>query len=458
MDVDKLVSRHEVDGLDFAPSLLRLQESPPHPLPRKALLAVVGLLGFLLLWSAFGRVDVVSVAQGKLIPQSYLKIVQPTEQGVVRDILVKDNQLVRAGQTLIRMDAQLSEADTRALFAQLKQKSLALRRIDAELNGAPLAKQPDDPVGLYQEVDAQYQANRRAYQDALAEEKTALEKARQDLAAAREIEAKLKEVLPTYQAQEEAFDRLGKKGFAGNLMVLEKKRDRIEKEQDLKAQGHTIASLKSSIAQSERKLAQIESGYRQQLQKERVDTLAEFERLQQEWAKQQHRNTYLELKAPQDGIIKDLATHTPGTVVSPGTVLMTLVPANEALQAEVWLSNEDAGFVHEGQPVKIKLAAYPFQKYGMVDGTVTLVSPDATDRQNGDTASATPPGGQAQTGSLSYRTLITLTRQRLEADGEALKLTPGMAVNAEIKLADRTILEYLLSPVKKAFHEAGRER
>ena len=78
----------------------------------------------------------------------------------------------------------------------------------------------------------------------------------------------------------------------------------------------------------------------------------------------------LELKAPQDGIIKDLATHTEGAVLSPGTVLMTIVPADEPLRAEVWVGNRDRGFVHEGQKVKLKIRPYPFQKYGMVEGVV----------------------------------------------------------------------------------------
>src|SRR3546814_394985 len=129
-------------------------------------------------------------------------------------------------------------------------------------------------------------------------------------------------------------------------------------------------------------MSQSNSDYRQKLEAERVTIFAEYQQLEQEWAKQAHRNSLLELRAPQAGIIKDLATHTPGTVVSPGTVLMTLVPNNEALLAEVWVKNSDAGFVHEGHEVKVKLSAYPFQKYGMVDGKVLRVGADATDKGN----------------------------------------------------------------------------
>ena len=275
------------------------------------------------------------------------------------------------------------------------------------------------------------------------------------------MQHKLEQTLPSYQAQEAAYDKLVKDGFAGKLMGQEKQRDRIEAEQNLRAQEFNAKSLQAGIGQSQKRLNQIQSDYRQKLEAERVATYAEFQRLEQEWAKQSHKNSLLELKAPQAGIVKDLATHTPGTVVSPGTVLMTLVPNNEALQAEVWLKNEDAGFVKQHQQVKVKLSAYPFQKYGMVDGKVLQVSADATDKsasnsqnnQSNDTQNTNASNTQ-----LAYRTIIQLSQQSLEIEQDKLHLAPGMQVVAEIKLADQTVMEYLLSPVRKAFHEAGRER
>jgi HlyD family secretion protein len=237
---------------------------------------------------------------------------------------------------------------------------------------------------------------------------------------------------------------------------MDKKRERIEKEQDLKAQEHNVESLKAAITQSEQRIAQVTSNYRRELQNERVETEAAYQKLSQESAKQAHKQGLLELKAPQAGIVKDLATHTAGTVVSPGTILMTLVPANEPLQAEILIKNEDVGFVHEGQKVKVKLAAYPFQKYGMVEGTLTHVSADATEAN--PSKANTPNSIDKASPQATYKAIVTLAKQSLAADGETFKLTPGMQVVAEINQGDQTVLEYLLSPVQKAFHEAGRER
>lgn len=450
------------DRFDFSPGILGVQERPPSPLPRIVLRGVLILILLLLLWATFGRLDVVSVAEGKLVPISYIKIVQPSEAGIVRDIAIKEGQAVVKGQVLIRMDANLSEADSKAVQAALQHKTLELRRIEAELSNQPFKRKAIDSVELYNRIYAEYQANRTALADDLNAERAALQKAHSDLAATLEVQHKMEKTLPSYQAQEAAYDELVKDGYAGKLMGQEKQRDRIDTEQNLRAQEFNAKSLQAGIGQSQKRLNQVQSDYRQKLEAEHVTTYAEFQRLEQEWAKQAHKNGLLELKAPQAGIVKDLATHTPGTVVSPGMVIMTLVPSNEALQAEVWLKNEDTGFVYAGQQVKVKLSAYPFQKYGMVDGVVLQVGADATDKSAANGNQTNQGDGSQNTsgpaGQLAYRTIVQLKKQSLDTDQDNLHLAPGMQVVAEIKLADKTVLEYLLSPISRAFHEAGRER
>ena len=113
--------------------------------------------------------------------------------------------------------------------------------------------------------------------------------------------------------------------------------------------------------------------------------------------------------------------------------------------------------MRESQPVKVKLAAFTFQKYGMLEGSVAQIGADAAEQ--GSTASASAPAApKPPAEALAYRTLVDLKSQTLEADGVKYRLSPGMQVAAEIHLGTRTVLEYLLSPVQKAFHEAARER
>jgi HlyD family secretion protein len=182
-----------------------------------------------------------------------------------------------------------------------------------------------------------------------------------------------------------------------------------------------------------------------------------LEKLTQELAKLSHRHELLELRAPQAGIVKDLATHTAGTVAAPGTILMTLVPEGDKLVAEVWVSNQDVGFIRPGQEAKLKLVTFQFQKYGMLEGRVLHVNADATEAPSPNTRSDTLSRDRPM-GPLAFRALLDLDRQELPADGRLYALQPGMQVAGEIHLGTRTVMEYLLSPVQKAFHEAARER
>lgn len=451
-----------LDALDFAPGLLAIQESPPSRMPRTVLYIVLSLFAILFVWALFAKLDEIASAEGKLVPQSFLKIVQPADSGIVQDILVKEGQDVEAGQILMRMDAKLAEADAKATDDELIQKRLALRRIDAELANKPLQQQTGDKPEIFAQIQGQYTAHRKAYLDAVAQEQEVLNKARFELRSAQEVLSKLARTVPIYRQSADSYEKLVKDGFVGQLAAQEKQRDFIEKEQDLKAQESTVNSLMAAIGESEMKIAGITSNYRSQLQNERVDTQSQLQKLIQEQAKQTHKSEFFELKAPQAGTVKDLATHTKGTVVSPGTILMSLVPKNDPLQAEVMIKNEDVGFVSVGQKVKLKLSAYSFQKYGMLDGTVLNIGADSTD--TGDpghstNSAANLQGSPNEARPLTYKALVALNTQTLRSpSGEQLKLTPGMQVIAEINQGQRTVMEYLLSPVEKVAQEAARER
>jgi membrane fusion protein, hemolysin D len=456
MQLTQRLLKLKAEALDFAPAVVRIQEKPPSPLPRVMLHATLALFATLVVWAIFGRLDIIAVAQGKLVPQSYLQIVQPADAGIVKELLVKQGDAVKAGQVLVRMDTSISDAERTTLTDEMQLKSLQLRRIDAELAATPPQRSKEDPPELFAQVAAQYRQRRQAYLDALAEQQAALTKAREDLANAQAVKASLEQTLPVLIAQDEGWEQLAKEGFAGKLMAMDKKRARMEKEGELRAQTYTVASLQAAIAQAEQRSAQITSNYRSQLLNERVEAEGEYRKLTQDWAKQQHREGLLELRAPQDGLVKDLSTHTVGTVVQPGTVLMTVVPVDDAMVAEVWVSNLDAGSVGAGQPVKVKLTAYPFQRYGMIEGVVEQVSPDASElpaAQNENKRDAAQPGTP-----LGYRALVALKTPYLERDGVRHSLSSGMQVTAEINLGSRTVLEYLLSPVRKTLQEAGRER
>jgi HlyD family secretion protein len=448
-------ARLSADALDFVPGLLAIQESPPARLPRTVMHAVMTLFVILLAWSIFGKLDVVASAEGRLVPQTYVKIVQPADAGIVQQILVKEGEQVQAGQVLMRMDPQVALADEKTIRSELALKSLQLRRIDAEMSGTSLVRNSDDPASLFQQVQAQYQERRLAYQDSLGQAQAAHRKAERDADAGREALQKLRKVTPILEQQTQSLTDLEKDGYVPRSKLQDKQREYVTSAQDLKAQEASVESLNAAVAAAVRQEAQITSKYRSDLQNERVEAEGQYQKLQQELAKQEHKSGLLELRAPQAGIVKDVATHTIGTVVQPGTVLLSIVPEREPLVAEVMVRNDDVGFVYAQQKVKVKLAAYPFEQYGMLEGKVIHIGPDASEPQAAkDQGKDSAPAPQ----QLTYKAIVALDSQELKAQGEKFRLSPGMQVVAEINQGRRTVLEYLLSPVKKTLYDSGRER
>lgn len=241
------------------------------------------------------------------------------------------------------------------------------------------------------------------------------------------------------------------------MQAEERSREAVERAQDLEAQRATVAALEAMISQHDRKLAQVRSTQASELNQARLEPVAAINRLEQQMGKLQYQEGLLELRASQAGIVKELATTTVGAVVQPGTVLLSLVPQDEPLIAEVMIENKDIGFVEPSQPVRIKLAAYPFQKYGMLEGVVKNVSADSSSSQN-DVGASDIGSDTRQSSGLVFKALVTLKDQRLNAHELHLPLAAGMQISAEIMQGKRTVLEYLLSPVQRVASEAGMER
>jgi HlyD family secretion protein len=426
-------------------SLRDIEATPPARMLSATLWTLVGLVGALLAW-----------APARLVPATQVKLVQSAEPGIVRAILVRDGDAVAADQVLLRLDATVAGADAGALAAELQLKRLSVRAIDAELTGRPLRPTSADPPALFSQVQAQFAARRRALLDALAQEDAAARRARNDHLAATRQRDKLAATLPVIRQSAESYARLQREGFVGELLANDKRREALEREGDLQVQDANLQALAALIAHSEHRRTQLQSGYRAELLRERGEHAAALQRLEQEQAKSGLRAELMAIRAPHAGIVKDLAVHTLGAVVQAGSALLQVVPQGEQLRAEALLANEDIGFVAVGQRVKLKLAAYPFQKYGLLEGRVVQISADAIEqgeaaRQAGTHVMAAP----VQT----YKAVVELDEQVLRLpNGKVLDIAPGMAATVEIHQGRRTVMEYLLSPVQRVALEAGRER
>ena len=444
-----------------------IQNEAPSEFGRIVLWAVSALVFILLIWAAIGKLDIIATAEGKLVPQTLVKIVQPAEPGVVKELLVNEGDTVKRGQVLARLDTTLASADKAGISSDLATQQLQMRRLEAELADQPMLPKAGDDPQAYAHVQSQYIAHRKAFLDSLDQEKSMLTKAEHEQKGAAEMLAKLQQTLPTYQRTAAAYEKLEKEGFMGSLAAADKQREAIEKAKDLDAQQSAVQAFTATIAAQTKKISQLQSAYKSELQKELAEVRAKTAQLQPTLDKSIYKEGLMELRAPQDGVIKDLATTTVGAVVQPGSVVLTLVPQGEQLFADVSIKNDDVGFVQVGQSAQVKLAAYPFQKYGMLMGKVIHISADATQNNQGSGSASSASAGSsaadaaaaAAAAMATYKVRVKLDEQVLkDPQGKALVITPGMQVVAEINQGKRTVLEYLLSPVQKAVQESGRER
>lgn len=437
-------------SIRIASALFEIEASEPASSARIMLRCLSALFVVLLLWAVFARLDIVAVAQGRLVPQTYVKVVQPAEAGIIREILVEPGQSVAQGEVLARLDATVNVADSSAVTREIALQDLQLRRIEAELAHRPMRRQSDDDALLFAQVEAQRKSHQQATLDSVAQESADRERSRMELNAAQELLQKLDSTLPSYQRTALAYEKLGRENLVSAIQAEEKSREAVEKERDLEAQRATVSSLKSAISAHDKRIAQIESSFASDLNRERLEIVARLNSLKQQASKLTFQGGLLELRAPQAGVVKDLATTTVGAVVEPGTVLVSLVPKDEPLLAEVLIENKDVGFVATNQAVRLKLAAYQFQKYGFLEGKVKTIGADSN-------ASRERGADLTESGELAFKALIELDQQRLKLHPN-LALAAGMQVSAEIVQGHRTVLEYLLSPVQRVTAEAAMER
>jgi hemolysin D len=436
-------ARHELAGPQrladeaaFLPAALSLQETPTHPAPRRAATAICALFAIVLLWSLFGRIDIVAVAQGRIVVSERTKTIQPLEASVVSKVLVKDGDAVRAGQVLVELDGTTASADQASVAEQFKVSDADAQRASALLEAMATG---NAPKGFDAQLQAEWQdiSARNAKLDAEQRRRAA------EAATVQEAIAKLEATLPLAQQREADVKGLAEQGFMNQHAGQDRSRERIELERDLALQRARLAEAAAAIAESRQNKTAFHAETQRALRDRQAQASSKRDQLAQEKSKTEQRSRLTQLIAPVDGTVQQLAVHTAGGVVTPAQVLMIIVPKDAEVTAEVVLENKDVGFVSAGQSAEVKLETFPFTRYGTVRATVANLSADAVnDEKRGAIFPAT----------------LKLSQTHLNVDGKRITLAPGMNLSAEIKTGQRRVIDYLLSPVQRAADESMKER
>ena len=446
--------RHELAGpkrmadeVAFLPAALSLQDTPPHPAPRRVAWVLCALFLIALAWSVFGRIDIVAVAQGRIVVSERTKTIQPLEASVIKRVLVSDGQAVQAGQVLVELDATDARADQASVREQLASVSSEARRTTALLaalsaNRPPVLAAADEAEAGAQDA-AQLQAEWADITAKLAQLGAEQARRQAEILTVKESIAKLEATLPIARQREADVKGLADQGFMSGHAGQDRTRERIEQERDLATQRARLAEALASLNESENHRRAYLAETRRGLSERQAAALSKREQLGQERSKAEQRARLTQLTAPVAGTVQQVAVHTEGGVVTPAQVLMVIVPKDAEVTAEVVIDNKDIGFVSVGQVAAIKLETFPFTRYGTVDSRVSGVTADAVnDEKRGAIFPAT----------------LTLQSSSILVDGKRIRLSPGMNVTAEIKTGRRRVIEYLLNPVRAAVSESMGER
>lgn len=455
------------DEAAFLPAALSLQDTPVHPAPRRLAYALMALFAIAIVWSILGKVDIVAIAHGRVIVSERTKLIQPLERSVVQAIRVKDGTQVQVGQALVELDPTGPQADatnlqeqlhaaqaeawrSQWLLQQLQQPQLLLNTERKSIENKKInSKKLANTLNLTPapRLDAANQAQLHAeWADIVAKlGKLAAEAARRqaEITTVKETMAKLEATLPLARQREADILRLAGEGFIASHTSQDRTRERIEQERDLITQGAKLHEAQAALAESRHTRDAYLSDTRRTLHERLTQANLRREQVSQEHAKARQREQLTVLRAPVAGTVQQLAVHTTGGVVNEAQVLMVIVPEQAQLLAEVTLENKDIGFVQVGQAAQIKLETFPFTRYGTLNAQVNGVTADAvTDEKKGAIFPAT----------------LHIAATHIAIDGKRVALAPGMNLTAEIKTGQRRVIEYLLSPVQRAGHEALRER
>lgn len=466
---EKRVRRRDHE-LAFLPAALEIVETPPSPIGRAIGLTIISVFVLALAWACIGTVDIVATAPGKIIPSGRTKVIQPFEIGVVRAIHVHDGDAVKAGDVLIELDPTINAADRERLQSDLISAQLDVARLRAALADGP------DPLADFHApagaspalVATQRQflltqtAEHRARIAALDRQMAQKEAERATSAATI---AKSEALIPLLQQQVDVRKTLFEHETGSKLVYLQTLQQLVEQQQERSVQRSRYQEAEAAVAAIKQTRAQADAEYRRLLYDELGKVEPKAAGLAQDLIKAERRTKLQALTAPVDGVVQQLAVHTVGGVVTPAQPLLVVVPQDSHLEIEAMVSNRDVGFVEPGQEAEIKVETFNFTRYGLLHGKVLSVSPDAVgkddtqdpakDRSQPGTGAAKPPGDDQ---GPVYAARISLDRTQMQIEGKPVNLSPGMAVNAEIRTGERRIISYLLSPLRKYQADSLRER
>jgi HlyD family secretion protein len=426
-------------------------ERPPRYL-RSAHYFVMLLFVSLVVIAAIRRVDVVVVGSGRIESDSPPIVLQPLEHAIIRQMNVKSGDMVTKGELLATLDPTFTQADYKTLSAQQRSVLAQIRGLEAILNNKPLdlngVTSQDDQLqmSLYRQRQAQYQSRVGAFDEDILRLEASLRSAEDDHASL----AKQLEVARDIETMRATLMKLE---TGSKLQYLDAQSVRMRVERDYEDTSHRLIETQHDIAAKQAERQAFIDEWRRQFIENLVTARNEASHLGEDLAKATRMNDLVVITAPEDGMVLDVAQRSVGSVLQSGEALVTMMPTNANLIAAITIASGDVGYTKPGDEVVIKVDAFPYQRHGMLKGTLLSVSEEsfATGAQSQNSAFS------AAGRSAAHRGWVRLDSTYLRNMPEGAHLIPGMTLNAEIKIGTRSLISFFTSPITQSLGESVRE-
>jgi len=429
-----------------------IESAPDHikerDLASVLLWVIVAMTVSLLAWATFATVQEVVQGSGRVIPSSRLQVVSNLEGGVVAEILVKAGQRVEKGQTLLRLDDTATNADFARSDTSIDALLARAARLEAEAKGRvlvfPASLETSAPTlvanerALHNAQVSSFESERDIASSRLLQAERAVVQAEAETGARAEILAQAQREVTTLRP-------LVEKGVEPQMSLVRAQSAERQAQSGLEAAQAAARRANAAQAEARSSIRNVEQRFRATASDALATTRAEIAAQSQSMPALAQRVARTDVKAPVSGIVNRVLVSTIGGSVRPGEPLAEVVPEGDTLVVEAAIKPSDISFVRLGQKANVKISAYDYSVYGSLPGVVEQIAPDALVDE--------------RTGESHFTIRVRTDAKGLTGDdGKLLPIGAGMTAEVDVIGRDRSIMNYLLTPVTRLRDSAFREK
>jgi hemolysin D len=429
-------------SVEYRNKAAAIEDAAPPQFARTFLLILCCLIAIGVIWSALARVDRVVTGEGRLVTLAPSIVLQPFESSIIRKVNVRIGQTVKKDEVLVEFDPTFAKADARQNEARLEVLTAEQRRLRSELTGVEFFNSGTSIDAEQNDILGSRQSELKARVGAI---NAAITKLGSEARANANAQAIYGERISGIRKIEAARRELAAQGLVARVSVYQATSERLENELQYRQRGD--ASLQAT--QEIRRLAQERDGavaaYRREASERMADVSGEIEAIRSKLESARRRSELVSIQSPADAMVVDVAQASPGAIADAGRPLITLVPLHVPLEGQIGVPPSDIARVRVGDRVRIKLSPFPFQRHGIIQGSVLALAEEAVLADQNDPK------------SLMYRARVKIEKVELRDVPTDFRLYAGMPMTGEILIGQRSVLSFLISPLIRTSDEAMRE-